>query len=191
MNVNHSSRSRARSRTGAACEPFPVRQTLKYVDAAISYVGVTLGFAEFYESEHDRVYRSALAFCGRPDVAQDAVQEAFARAYARWRRLSRQEWVTGWVVSTAINNCRRALRRGSGEAAPGGVVSGPSADRVDVARALLALPARQRQAAVLFHIADQPITQVAELMGISEGAVKSHLDRARKSLRDALEVTDV
>ncbi|MGH2756036.1 MAG: RNA polymerase sigma factor [Actinomycetota bacterium] len=132
-----------------------------------------------------------LAFCGDRDLAQEGTQEAFTRAYSRWRRLRKDESVVGWIITTAINHTKRSFRRRKGDMELPAPDSDPSGDRLDVARALLALPTRQRQAVVLFHIADQPIGAVAELMGISEGPVKSHLDRARKSLRSALEVKHV
>jgi RNA polymerase sigma-70 factor (ECF subfamily) len=66
--------------------------------------------------------------------------------------------------------------------------AGPNPDRVDVLAALLALPERQRQAVVLHYFLDCPIASVADLMGVSEGAVKAHLHKARGSLRLSLEV---
>lgn len=150
-----------------------------------------MSFEDFYEREHDRVFRAVLAFCGDREVAKDATQEGFARAYGRWRRLRSKDWAAGWVMTTAMNHFRRALRTRPVPEVHTVEPRGPSGDRVDLVRALLLLPQRQRQAVILFHIADQPIAAVAELMGISDGAVKTHLDRARKSLRAPLEVKHV
>ena len=91
-------------------------------------------------------------------------------------------------MTTAMNHARRSSRSYSASVFSPTDRPGPSGDRVDIARALLSLPERQRQAVILFHIADQPISAVAELMGVSEGSVKTHLSRARKVLRDLLEV---
>jgi RNA polymerase sigma-70 factor (ECF subfamily) len=147
-----------------------------------------LTFEDFYAAEFDRVLDSAFAFSGDRDAATDATQEAFARAFARWRRLSRQEWAGGWVTTTALNVLRRRFR----DAARSRVlvderVPHDALGRVDLLRALRALPVRQREAAVLFYLADLPLHAVAEAMGVSDGAVKSHLARARKSLRVSLE----
>jgi RNA polymerase sigma-70 factor, ECF subfamily len=173
------------------CEPSKALQTLMDVDAVIVQLGGRVQFADFYEIEHDHVFRVVLAFCADYEIAQDATQEAFARAFSRWRRVSQHPSPQGWVITTAFNYVRRGRRRRVAVSAPPQVVQSPSGDRLDVTRSLLALPPRQRQAVVLFHIADQPIEAVAELMGISTGAVKSHLDRARKSLRSTLEESDV
>jgi RNA polymerase sigma-70 factor (ECF subfamily) len=150
-----------------------------------------LTFEDFYAAEFDRVFDSAFAFSGDRDAATDATQEAFARAFARWRRLRRQEWAGGWVTTTALNVLRRTYR----DAARSRVLVDERAShdahgRVDLLRALRALPVRQREAAVLFYVADLPLHAVADAMGISDGAVKSHLARAREGLRVSLEESD-
>src|SRR5918992_2963528 len=72
-----------------------------------------LTFEDFYAAESRRVFDSAFAFCGNRDVAAEATQEAFARAYARWWRLSRKEWAGAWVTTTALNVIRRTFRDAS------------------------------------------------------------------------------
>lgn len=98
-------------------------------------------------------------------------------------------------MTTALNLCRRRARDPIPvEVVPEAAASNlslPGPDRVDLHQALQALPTRQRQAAILHYLGDQRIVWVAELMQISEGAVKAHLFEARKSLRRALEVRDV
>ena len=68
-------------------------------------------FVELYEREHERVFQVTFALCQDRDVAEDATQEAFARALERWARLRDRPWVGGWVMSTALNVARRMLRR--------------------------------------------------------------------------------
>ena len=125
----------------------------------------------------------------------DATQEAFTRAYVQWRRLRQHDWAGGWVMTTALNVCRRRARDpipvGEGTDRLATAASTAGSDRVDLQRALASLPARQRQATILHYLGDLPITSVAELMQISEGAVKAHLFEGRRSLRRALEVSDV
>lgn len=147
-------------------------------------------FEDFYASAFRPVSAAVRAFCGDADVAHEATQEAFARAYARWRRLQDAAYPQAWVTTTAINLSRRHFRR---RKLPTGtdLTAGPTGDRVDLLTALRALPERQRQAVVLHYLVDSPLTAVAEAMGISEGAVKSHLFKARAALRGALEVDHV
>ena len=150
-----------------------------------------LTFEDFYAAEFDRVLNSAFAFSGDRDAATDATQEAFARAFARWRRLSRHEWVGGWVTTTALNVLRRRYRDAARSQFPVEERATHDAnERIDLLRALRALPVRQREAAVLFYVADLPLHAVAEAMGVSDGAVKSHLARAREGLRVNLEERD-
>src|SRR5437763_1507062 len=66
---------------------------------------------ELYASEHDRAFRVGLALGHDRGRAEDATQEAFARALERWTRLRERPWAGGWVMSTALNVVRRALRR--------------------------------------------------------------------------------
>ena len=150
-----------------------------------------LTFEDFYAAEFGRVLDSAFAFSGDRDAATDATQEAFARAFARWRRLSRQEWAGAWVTTTALNVLRRRYREAARSRIPWDEKASYDAyGRVDLLRALRALPVRQREAAVLFYVADLPLHAVAEAMKISDGAVKSHLARAREALRPNLEDRD-
>jgi RNA polymerase sigma-70 factor, ECF subfamily len=149
-------------------------------------VRVDPGFEELYRREHETVFRAVLALCGDRAVAEDATQEAFARALERWKRLRNRSWAAGWVTTTALNVARRLLRRrpvGAPDRADGRDV-----DRaVDVWRAVRALPERQQEAVVLFYVVDLPVAAVAGAMGCSEGTVKAHLSRAREALRGSLE----
>lgn len=145
----------------------------------------TRKFEDFCQSEYESVYRACFAFCGSRELALDATQEAFGRAYARWQRLNKQQWAGGWVMTTALNVARRALRR-----RPHLTPDPRSADdldlRVDVLEALKGLSLKQRQAVVLYYLADLPVAAVADLMNASEGSVKTHLSRARAALGSTL-----
>jgi RNA polymerase sigma-70 factor, ECF subfamily len=147
-------------------------------------------FEDFYRAHFDRVFEAAYAFSGQREIAQDVTQDAFSRAFARWRRPGRQTWAAGWVMTTALNSCRRQSRMSRPILPPPPSERGPSPDRVALLTALRSLPERQRQATVLQYIGDLPVAAVAELMGLSEGAVKAHLSKARTALRTSLEVPE-
>jgi RNA polymerase sigma-70 factor (ECF subfamily) len=153
-------------------------------------------FESFCRDEYQRVYRAALALSGRAEVAREATQEAFGRAYSRWGWLSRQPWAAGWVMTTALNVCRsnfRKLRRTSRYPPPANEawIEGPGPERADLVDALRRLPVRQRHAVILHYLGDLPVHAVAELMNTTDGTVKSYLWRARRALRSDLEVSDV
>lgn len=153
---------------------------------------VELWFVQLYQAEHDKVFRATWAFCGDRAVAEDATQEAFARALERWPRLREQPWVTGWVTSTALNAARRLQRHRrwlhGAEVAPVKAAMGvDAAGAVELWQVVRALPRRQREAVTLHYLADLPVAEVARLMGCREGTVKAHLAHARKALRAQLE----
>ena len=155
--------------------------------------GRTLDFESFYQSEYKQVVRAVGLATGRTDVAEDAAQDAFERAYARWARLEKHDWAGGWVMTTALNRARRKLRRAAPEEIEprGSEPAGEGTDRADVLSALRSLPFRQRQATILYYWGDLPVAAVAELMGLTEGAVRAHLAHARRALKPDLEVLDV
>jgi RNA polymerase sigma-70 factor (ECF subfamily) len=151
-------------------------------------------FRRVYEQAFPMVYRVAYRFCGRREVAEDAVQEAFARAFERWGRLRGEPWVVGWVVTTALNVLRRAGRRAPELARGSPEHSLPEVeteDVVDLWRAVGELTERQAEAVVLHYIVDLPVAEVAEVMGCREGTAKAHLDRGRRRLATLLEPSEV
>lgn len=147
------------------------------------------GFRAMYEREFPSVYRAVCVLSRDPSLAEDASQEAFARALARWRRLRRHPLVGGWVTTTALNVARRALRR----RALYPVASAPEPDReaeIDLVSGIRRLPARQQEAVLLHYLLDLSVADTAAAMEIDPGTVKTHLSRARASLAERLIVDD-
>ena len=143
-------------------------------------------FAELYRREFTTVFRSVLALTGDRELAADATQEAFARALARWRRLRDQSWAGGWVMTTALNVARRALRRRRDVDTPDDEPRDVDVS-LDVWRGVARLPARQQQAVVLHYVQGYSVAETAQAMGCGDGTVKAHLSRARAALRAELE----
>jgi len=155
-----------------------------------------LDFAEFYRQSRDDCLRTVLVSVGDQDTAQDLVDEAFARACASWRTVSRHPAPKAWVIRTALNANISRWRRHRREVSvpdPGMVAEGPAAggaadSPVDpkVMAALMQLPGRQRQVVALRLFLDLDTNRTAEVLGIAPGTVKEHLARAMASLRDDL-----
>jgi len=151
-------------------------------------VKVDRRFEELYRSEFQTVFRAVRALCGDAGIAEDATQEAFARALARWRRLRDRPWVAGWVTTTAMNAARRSLRRRSVPPPP--VLEDRDLDAsVDLWTQVRLLPARQQEAVILHYVMDLSVADSAAAMGCEDGTVKAHLARARTALRIQLEET--
>ena len=155
-----------------------------------------LDFAEFYRSSRDDCLRTVVVIAGDQDSAQELVAEAFARACASWRTVSRHPAPAAWVVRTALNlniSWWRRRRREVPVADPGLLADRPAAgttaqDPVDpqIMAALLRLPARQRQVIALRLILDLDTSGTARVLGIAPNTVMAHMARALAALRSDL-----
>jgi RNA polymerase sigma-70 factor (sigma-E family) len=155
-----------------------------------------LDFAEFYRRSKDECLFAVLMSVGDQDIAQDLVAEAFARAWASWRTVSKHPAPAAWVVRTALNanvSWWRRRRREVPIPDPGlvadlAVADGGADSSLDprVMTALMRLPARQRQVVALRVLLDLDINRTAQVLGIAPGTVQSHMGRAIASLRNDL-----
>lgn len=154
---------------------------------------VELDFSTFYRDHIGSLTAQIYALTGNWSEAQDAVQEGFARALARWSTVSGHADPTAWVRTVshrvAISRWRRtrtALAFGRTqrmETAPP-----PSEDHVALVAGLKHLPPTQREALVLFYLADLPIEAIAAQLGVPAGTIKARLSRGRTALADVLRV---
>jgi RNA polymerase sigma-70 factor (ECF subfamily) len=140
-----------------------------------------------FHAEYARLVR-VLGVAFDPADAADAVQEAFIAADRRWRVVSTYSDPAGWIRRVALNrllNGRRNHRRRSEILATLRPVADVdlSVELLDLRRSFAALPDRIRVTATLFYLADLPVEQIAEHMGISANTVKSNLHDARTRLR--------
>ena len=148
-------------------------------------------FDERFEALAALAYRVAFRLVGDRNVAEDLAQEALARAFPRWEKISSYDeaWVVRVTTNLAIGRWRRRIPHHgparAADAADAGLV-----ERLDLQRALRSLPRRQREAVALRHLGDLSEQQTAEALGCSVGAVKQHTHRGLAALRSALTATD-
>jgi RNA polymerase sigma-70 factor (ECF subfamily) len=147
-------------------------------------------FAAWYEAERDGMVRALTMITHDVDTAREVTAEAFTRAYERWSRVSRMNSPTGWVYRVAVNDVRRRARRRDLERRllrrePAPRVADTTTDPA-LWEAVAALPDRQREVIVLRYVADLREREVAEVLGISEGAASAALTAARKALAHQL-----
>ncbi len=152
-------------------------------------------FAELFASAWPRLYRTAFAVAGDRGVAEDAVQAAFAKAYAAWARVRRADHPEAYLRRMVVNEVLSTRRLGwfrrerpheSVEARH--VVSSPEsglAERDMVWAAVQALPPRQRAVIVLRYYEDLSEAEIADALGCSRGTVKSQASAALANLRRA------
>jgi RNA polymerase sigma-70 factor (ECF subfamily) len=152
-------------------------------------------FASFYAGAFRRLVGQLYAMTGDLAEAQDAVQEAFTRAWARRGKIDRgqapEAWirVTAWrIASSRWRRARNGDRLMTLAAAPESI-AGPSPDRVAFVAALRRIPAEQRRALVLFHVCDLTVDQIAAETGVRVGTVKARLSRGRAALGPHLSET--
>ncbi|MER5851939.1 SigE family RNA polymerase sigma factor [Streptomyces sp. NPDC002012] len=152
-------------------------------------------FDAFYAATAKRLVATVYAMTGDLAEAEDAVQEAYARAWQRWGRLTREgdplPWVRTVASRLAISTWRRTRNRFRAHLrhGPAPDLPGLSEDRVALVTALRELSVDQRRAVVLHHLLDLPVEDVARETGSSSGAVRTRLSRARKLLGKRL--TDI
>ena len=126
--------------------------------------------------------------------AEEVAHDAFVKLLGRWSTVREYDDPAAWVRTVAVrmlvSRRRRAevARRGLRLLASGRSAGVPAAspDAVDVDRALAALPVHHRAVLVLHHAADLPVDQVADVLGVPVGTVKSRLARARAAITPLL-----
>lgn len=149
-------------------------------------------FRALYERYRDPLYRFAWRLTGLPQVSEDIVHECFVGLYRGAFDSSRASMQT-YLYAAARNLTRKHYRETGREFDPPPaesrnplqeMMSGEIADQVR--RAVDALPLTQKEVLVLFEYEDVPLEEIARIVGLDVGAVKSRLYRARESLRKSL-----
>ena len=157
------------------------------------------------------LYQFACRICGDRDEAEDLVQETFMNAYRAWGGFRGESSERTWIYRIAINACRRMHRPKSGEPDSIGsldaplpfgepLVAGVPADQDDalqhqiheearrrLERAIVELPMGFRVPMILKEIAELPVRDVARILGLEEGTVRSRVHRARLKLRASID----
>jgi RNA polymerase sigma-70 factor (ECF subfamily) len=153
--------------------------------------------AAFYRAHADELTRFATSIVG-PSDAQDVVANAVAKTLSarRWSSLDNPRAylfravyreASSWRRMAASRAFRHAVDAERLSAVDRAVEPDANPHNAHVAAAVARLTLRQRAVIVLTYWADQPIEEIARILGVSEGTVKKHLARARSALRTALD----
>jgi RNA polymerase sigma-70 factor (ECF subfamily) len=143
-----------------------------------------------YTERYHRLLRVAEAIVGDPDLAHDAVQEAFARALRSRGSFRGDGSLEGWLWRTVVNTALNARRDRRDDAAfAPDVPAHANGDAPDErVRALVAaLPERQRLVLFLRYYADLDYRSIARALGITPGTVGATLSQAQGALQRLLE----
>ena len=151
-------------------------------------------FGEIFRRHKDRMWAVALRTTRDPELAADAVQDAFLNAFRRAESFRGDAQVSTWLHRIVVNACLDRMRRIK-----------PTADladhdpveprdhhrsvevRLDVRAALQTLPEGQRMALVLVDMQGLSMAEAAAVLDVAEGTVKSRCSRGRTSLAQSLE----
>jgi RNA polymerase sigma-70 factor (sigma-E family) len=176
-------------------------ETLVAPDSALGSIPAELdadrAVTELYGTHYRALVHLAALLVRDVATAEEVVQDAFIAMHGSWRRLRDTDKALAYLRQSVVNKSRSVLRHRvvMDRNAPKPAPDVPSAEqgaialleRSSVIKALRKLPERQREALVLRYYADLSEAQIASVMGISRGAVKSHTARGMSSLRTVLE----
>lgn len=145
-----------------------------------------------YEVSYSRLVGIVSLVAGDRAEAEDCVQEAFIRLLREWPTVSQFDSPEAWTRRVALrllSNRRRKARNGIRALlclGPPRPAPAPTGDALDIQRALGHLPMGQRQVVVLHYVLGMGVTEIAAVLDLAPGTVKSRLSRARASLRPLL-----
>jgi RNA polymerase sigma-70 factor (sigma-E family) len=151
---------------------------------------------ELYSTHYRSLVGLAALLIRDVATAEEVVQDSFVAMHRGWRRLRDSDKAASYLRRSVVSRSCSALRdrdvanRNAAEP-PADMPNGELGsivvlERSAVASALSALPPRQRQALVLRHYGDMSEAQIASVMGISRGSVKTHMASAMSALRSIL-----
>ena len=152
---------------------------------------------ELYAAHYRRLVRLSVLLVRDLETAEEVVQDAFVAMHGRWRTLKDPEKGLAYLRQTVVNRSRSVLRHRGVQAryvVPAvRYLHGTDEDalvserRTAVLDALRGLPERQREVLVLRYYLDLSEADIAQTLGISRGAVKSHASRGVAALRSLME----
>lgn len=149
-------------------------------------------FEALFRAEYPTVVRSVSRVVGSREAAEELAQEAFCRAFERWDQVLGHERPGAWVQTTALRLALRQKRRALRGAQLLALIqtirrhtATPDED-IDLHRAIEGLSRRQREAVVLHHLVGLPVADVALVMRVEVGTIKTQLHRGRMRLNVAL-----
>lgn len=147
-------------------------------------------FCDLIRAQQISMYRYALGILKNPADAEDAVGEAVLKAYARLAQLKNPDRFKAWSMSILANEIYTMLSRKNRVELSDDMnqyQQGSSSDDRELWYAVMELPEDFRDVVILYYYDGFQTKEIAGILKISEGTVKSRLNRARKKLRTALE----
>ena len=156
--------------------------------------------AQLFAGYYRQLVRLSVLLVRDPETAEEVVQDSFVALHGRWGSLDDPHKALAYLRQTVVNRSRSVLRHRGVQTRYAPVLEADSRRTVDgtaegvrrrvVLDALQQLPTRQREVLALRYYLDLDEATIAEVLGISRGAVKSHASRGAAHLRTLLEESD-
>jgi RNA polymerase sigma-70 factor (sigma-E family) len=189
--------TRVPERSTAAPVDLPVQPGARDVSAELPHDRAT-GVAAVFEIHYAHLVRLAWALVGDPTEAEDVVMDAFAGLDRRWNHVRRTDDAFFYLRTSVVNGSRSRLRRlrvsraknhnlADLDGAPAEQIAMLHLEHQAVVIALRGLPRRQREVLVLRYYEDATEAEIAEMLGISAGSVKTHASRGLHAVAELLE----
>jgi RNA polymerase sigma-70 factor (ECF subfamily) len=160
---------------------------------------VETAFERLVSRYEHKVYRLCCSVLRDPDQAQDATQESLLRVWKALAKYDQRASLSTWIYTITRNRCltaieRRRVQESLSDPAVELEVDGmqanvpePDADQAAILRALVdELPERYRSALTLYYYEDRAVGEVAQMLGVPEGTIKTNLHRARALLLERI-----
>jgi RNA polymerase sigma-70 factor (ECF subfamily) len=159
---------------------------------------IDAAFEQIMREYGTRVLRLVTFFVKDRSLAEDITQDVFVKVYRNLPRFRKESSVHTWIYRIAVNECKGYLRSWSfRNLLPQSWVKTPgymtvehevleNAERAQLVQQVLKLPPLYRQVIALHYYADLPIAEVAKVLGVTEGTVRTRLHRARQQLKQHL-----
>lgn len=155
-------------------------------DAVGSYVVDVQSFEELYRREYPNLLAVARALTGDRHDSEDLVQDTMVKVFIHWSRIQGYDRPGAWCLNVLTHACRDHWHRRrtrqrflSHQRATDAISPGPSIEFVAFWEAVRRLPERPRLVVTLYYAGDRSVADVASIVRIPEGTVKSYLARAR------------
>jgi RNA polymerase sigma factor (sigma-70 family) len=169
--------------------PWNVRAEGRVVPFPSERVETRARFDDFFEDEHERLFKALYFVTGNRHDAEELMQDAFLRLWERWDQIGRIDDPTGYLFRVAFNGFRMRRRRAAmalRKALPVAEDRDAFLDaemRADVRQLLLGIAPRQRAALLLVDLLGYPAERAARILGVRPSTVRALATKGRRTLR--------
>lgn len=158
-------------------------------------------FTKLIEENKLRFYKTAKVILKNDDDVYDAIQEALISIYKNYDKLNHKEYFSTWATRIVINKCYDLLRKNKNNIVPidENIQNDSSLSKYDeydddkygIKKAMESLSESQKLITILYYYDNYSVKEIAKIVSIPEGTVKSRLAKAREILKQKLEKEEI